>query len=129
VQAAPARPSQGRGSAILVVNGGLAYYDVRVDASAAQWNVMGLAVANAAKHKLVGLLSQKLQTDGIYVGEVVITGSIKGTPSTNGQAMIEGSAVAEPPLGALLCPRRDLGAGRIAADAPGRRTRGDTLMG
>lgn len=82
-------------AAILVINGGLAYYDASVDAAAAQWGVMGLAVANAAKHKIVGLLSQKLKNDGIYVGEVVITGSIKGTAFDSGQATIEASAVAD----------------------------------
>jgi hypothetical protein len=31
--------------------------------------MMGLGVANAAKHKLVGLLAKKLEADGIYVAE------------------------------------------------------------
>jgi len=57
---------------------------------------MGLGVSNAAKHKLVGLLARKLEADGIYVGEVMITGTIKGTPFDRGQgATIEGKTVAE----------------------------------
>ena len=40
---------------------------------------MGLAVANAAKHKLVALLAEKLEPDGVYVGEVTVNGPVKGT--------------------------------------------------
>jgi short-subunit dehydrogenase len=82
-------------SALLVINGGLGYFDPNVDAMAVQWNAMGLAVSNAAKHKLVGLLSQKLKSDGIYVGEVVVLGLVKGTAWDDGKATIEASAVAE----------------------------------
>ena len=39
----------------------------------------GVALANAAKHKLVGLLAQQLKPDNVYVGEVMIAGTIKGT--------------------------------------------------
>ncbi len=57
---------------------------------------MGLALANAAKHKLVGLLAAKLKADGVYVGEVMIAGSIKGTPwATNNPNAIEQSLVGE----------------------------------
>ena len=41
-------------AAILVTNGGLGYFDPQVDDAAVAWNAMGLAVANSAKHKLVG---------------------------------------------------------------------------
>jgi hypothetical protein len=40
---------------------------------------MGLAVANAAKHKLVGV-PEKLKGEGMYVSEVVVLGKVKGTP-------------------------------------------------
>jgi hypothetical protein len=56
---------------------------------------MGLAIANAAKHKTVGLLSEKLKPEGIYVGEVMVLGLIQGTPWDNGNATIPASRVAE----------------------------------
>jgi hypothetical protein len=45
---------------------------------------MGTALANGAKHKLAGLLSERLKGDGIYVGEVMIMGSVRDTPTGNG---------------------------------------------
>jgi hypothetical protein len=55
---------------------------------------MGLALANAAKHKMVGLLSEKLKADGVYVGEVMVLGTVKGTPWDMGNATLDGSTVA-----------------------------------
>src|SRR5690606_14681675 len=46
--------------ALLVTGGGLAFYGPQIDAMAVKWGVMGLAVAKAAQHKLVGLLHHKL---------------------------------------------------------------------
>lgn len=37
-----------------------------------------VAVGNAAKHKVVRLLAEKLKSDGIYVGEVVVNSTVKG---------------------------------------------------
>ena len=79
VQAALPDLRDGRG-AVLLTNGAFGDLDPQLDQYAAATNNMGLALANAAKHKLVGLLSAKLAADGIYVGEVMIAGSIKGTP-------------------------------------------------
>ena len=56
---------------------------------------MGLAIANAAKHKLIGLLSEKLRTDEITVGEVVVLGLVKGTVWDTGSATIEPRTVAD----------------------------------
>jgi NAD(P)-dependent dehydrogenase (short-subunit alcohol dehydrogenase family) len=81
-------------SAVLVTNGGFGYFDPKVDAIAAQWNYMGLALGNAAKHKLVGLLAEKLKPEGIYIGEVVVMSSVKGTPFDTGNAPLDGSTVA-----------------------------------
>ena len=81
--------------AILVTNGGLGFSNPQLDAMGAQYDLMGLSVGNAAKHKLVGLLSHKLQPEGVYVGEVVILGSVKGTAWDNGQATIEAQQVAD----------------------------------
>ncbi len=79
--------------AVLVTNGAFGELSPQTDALATNLKFMGLALANAAKHKLVGLLAQRLKGDGVYVGEVMIAGAIKGTPSDYGNA-IEGSTVA-----------------------------------
>lgn len=81
--------------AILVTGGGFAFFDPKIDAMATEWNAMGLALAKAAQHKLVGLLSQKLAPDGVYVGEVVVIGSVKGTAFDSGQATLEPAAIAD----------------------------------
>jgi NAD(P)-dependent dehydrogenase (short-subunit alcohol dehydrogenase family) len=65
--------------AVPVTNGGLGLFDPQMDAMAVQWNSMGLAIANAAKHKLVGLLTEKLRADEIIVGEIVVLGLVRGT--------------------------------------------------
>ena len=81
-------------SALLVTNGITGETNDFLDAFAAHRNVMGLALANATKSKLVGLIAQKLKADGIYVGQVMIAGLIKGSrPDIPGG--IETSAVAD----------------------------------
>lgn len=82
------------GSALLVTGGGFAFHDRSVNVMAAQWNAMGLAVSKAAQHKAVGVLREKLATSGIYVGEVVVTGMVKGTAFDQGSATLEASTVA-----------------------------------
>lgn len=81
--------------ALLVTGGGFAFYDPNVDAMATQWNSMGLAISKAAQHKAVGLLSKKLAPDGVYVGEVVVLGLVKGTAFDNGQATLDPNAIAD----------------------------------
>lgn len=81
--------------AVLVTNGGLGLFDRQADAMAVQWGSMGLAIANAAKHKLIGLLTEKLRADQITVGEVVVLGLVKGTVWDNGSATIEPRTVAD----------------------------------
>lgn len=80
--------------ALLVTNGGLGLFDPKIDAMAVQINSMGLALANAAKHKLVGMLTEKLRADGITVGEVVVLGLVKGTIWDTGNATVDASSVA-----------------------------------
>jgi len=80
--------------AVLVTNGGLGLFDPQVDAMAVQFNSAGLAIANSAKHKLIGLLTEKLRADEITVGEVVVLGLVKGTAWDTGNATIEASAIA-----------------------------------
>lgn len=81
--------------ALLVTNGGLALFDPAVDAIAVQGSSMGLAIANSAKHKLIGMLSQKLRADEITVGEVMVLGLVKGTVWDTGSATIEPGVVAD----------------------------------
>lgn len=81
--------------AVLVTGGGLSFYDPKVDGMAVQWGAMGLAVAKAAQHKTVGLLHQKLASRGVYVGEVVVLGSVKGTVFDGGHATLEASTIAD----------------------------------
>jgi short-subunit dehydrogenase len=80
--------------AVLVTGGGFAFYDADVDAAATGWNSQGLALGKAAQHKVVGLLDAKLRTEGIYVGEVVVLASVKGTAWDSGNATLEPSAIA-----------------------------------
>lgn len=82
-------------AAVLVTNGGLGLFDPQVDALAVQWGAQGLAIANSAKAKLVRLLSERLKADRIYVGEVTVTGLVKGTPWDQGNATLEPSAIAD----------------------------------
>jgi NADP-dependent 3-hydroxy acid dehydrogenase YdfG len=79
--------------AILITNGGFGELSPEMDAYATSSNVMGIALGNAAKNKLVGLLAQRLKGDGVYVGEVMIHGTVKGTP-TGGSNAIDPSVVA-----------------------------------
>lgn len=81
--------------AILVTNGGFGLFDPKIDAMAVQSNSMGLAIANAAKHKLIGLLIEKLRADEITVGEVVVLGLVKGTAWDTGNATVEPRTVAD----------------------------------
>jgi NADP-dependent 3-hydroxy acid dehydrogenase YdfG len=82
--------------AVLVTNGGAGFVDPAMDAMIVQYGMMGLGVANAAKHKLVGMLAKKLEADGVYVTEIMISGVIKGTSFDQGQMpAIEGSTVAQ----------------------------------
>lgn len=82
--------------AVLVTNGAFGDLDAQVDHYAVASNNMALAVANAAKHKLVRLLAARLKNEGVYVGEVMIAGSIKGTAWAEGNPnAIEQSRVGE----------------------------------
>lgn len=80
---------------VLVTGGGFAFYDPAVDRMATQFGAAGLAIAKAAQHKATGLLHQRLAADGVYVGEVVVTGMVKGTAFDHGNANLEASTIAE----------------------------------
>jgi hypothetical protein len=42
----------------------------------------------------VGLLAERLKGDGIYVGEVMVAGTVKGSAWDSGNASLEGAAIA-----------------------------------
>lgn len=94
VQEAHADLKAQKDGAVLVTGGGLAFYDAKVDGMAVSWGSMGLAVTKAAQHKLVGLLHQKLAADGIYVGEAVVMGLVKGTAFDRGNATLDPAMIA-----------------------------------
>jgi len=81
--------------AVLVTNGAFGEDTPMMDAIAINLKSSGVALANAAKRKLVGLLSQRLAADGVYVGEVTVAGAVKGTPFAAGGEGIEAAAIAE----------------------------------
>lgn len=81
-------------AAILVANGALGDNTSQADAYAKMLNNDGVALENAAKSKLVGILAERLRDDGIYVGEVTIVGSVKGTATAISGA-IEPSKIAD----------------------------------
>lgn len=81
--------------ALLITNGALGEISAEADQWAVGGQAMGLALANAAKQKLVGILAQRLKADGIYVGEVTVAGQVKGTAWDSGKATIEPSTIAD----------------------------------
>jgi NADP-dependent 3-hydroxy acid dehydrogenase YdfG len=81
--------------AVLVTGGGFANYDPNVDGFAVRIQAMGLAIGKAAQHKAVGLLHQRLAPEGVFVGEVMVLGAVKGTAFDSGAATLEASTVAD----------------------------------
>jgi len=81
--------------AVLVTGGALAYFNPRIEAAATQWNLMGLAIEKAAQLKTVGLLHHRLAREGVYVGEVVVGGTVRGTAFDSGHGNLEASDIAE----------------------------------
>jgi NAD(P)-dependent dehydrogenase (short-subunit alcohol dehydrogenase family) len=85
---------QAQKGAVLVTGGGFSAYDEAVDATVASWNLMGLALGKGLQHKLTGLLHAKLGPLGVYVGEVVVLGMVKGTAFDSGNATLEADDIA-----------------------------------
>jgi NADP-dependent 3-hydroxy acid dehydrogenase YdfG len=92
-EALPDLKSAGDG-AVLVTNGAFGETTPQIDALAVGLKVMGVALANGAKHKLVGLLAAALKDYGVHVGEVMVAGVVKGTPWDTGNA-IDPAVIAE----------------------------------
>jgi NAD(P)-dependent dehydrogenase (short-subunit alcohol dehydrogenase family) len=82
------------GAAVLVANGAFGESTPQMDAASKLLNRDGMALANAAKSKLVGLLAERLRDFDIYVGEVTIAGSVAGTATARPGA-IEPTTIAE----------------------------------
>lgn len=81
--------------AVLVTNGAFGEVDPVIDAIAIALGEVGVPLGNAAKAKLVGLLSARLKGDGVYVGEVTIAGVVKGTgPAAPGMPTLDGADIA-----------------------------------
>jgi NADP-dependent 3-hydroxy acid dehydrogenase YdfG len=80
--------------ALLISNGALGLVSPETDTAAVNFHVMGLALSSAAKHKLAGLLAERLKSEGIYVGEVTVYRTIKGTSSTDGDT-VDPSVIAD----------------------------------
>jgi NAD(P)-dependent dehydrogenase (short-subunit alcohol dehydrogenase family) len=82
--------------AVLVTNGAFGELNPMIDAFAIAQGEVGMPLGNAAKAKLVGLLSARLKGDGVYVGEVTIAGVVKGTgPDNPGLPTIDGAQIAD----------------------------------
>ncbi|MBC7973709.1 MAG: SDR family oxidoreductase [Myxococcales bacterium] len=94
--------------ALLVTNGAAGFVDPTMDDMVVRWGMMGLGVANAAKHKLVGLLAKKLAADGIYVGEIMIGGTIKGTAFDRSDAMSIDSKIVADKYWEMYTARKDV---------------------
>jgi NADP-dependent 3-hydroxy acid dehydrogenase YdfG len=73
--------------AVLVTNGAYGEMSPEIDHYVVAHKTAGIALANAAKAKLVGLLVQQLRAEGIYVGEVTIAGNVQGTAYDKGNAI------------------------------------------
>ncbi|HWF75563.1 MAG TPA: SDR family NAD(P)-dependent oxidoreductase [Caulobacteraceae bacterium] len=80
--------------AVLVTNGAFGDLNPQIDALAVGLKSMGLAMANAAKHKLVGLLAARLKDDNVFIGEVMIAGAVKGTGFDTGGPAIDPARIA-----------------------------------
>jgi NADP-dependent 3-hydroxy acid dehydrogenase YdfG len=86
---------QTKDGAVLITNGAFGDLTPQIDELAVTSKAMGLALANAAKHKLVGLLAQRLKAEGVYVGEVMVAGTIKGSAWDRGNSSLESTVVAK----------------------------------
>ena len=82
--------------AVLVTNGAFGELNPMIDAIALALGEVGVPLGNAAKAKLVGLLSARLKSEGVYVGEVTIAGVVRGTgPESPGMPTLEPTAIAD----------------------------------
>lgn len=82
--------------AVLITNGAFGELNPMVDAFAVALGEVGVPLGNAAKAKLVGLLSARLKGEGVYVGEVTIAGVVRGTGQESpGMPTLDPAAIAD----------------------------------
>jgi NAD(P)-dependent dehydrogenase (short-subunit alcohol dehydrogenase family) len=82
--------------AVLVTNGAFGELNPMIDTIVLALGEVGVALGNAAKAKLVGLLSARLKGEGVFVGEVTIAGVVRGTgPEAPCIPTLEGADIAE----------------------------------
>lgn len=94
VQAARADLKAAGNGAVLVTNGAFGELSPQIDKMVVGMKVAGVALANGGKTKLVGILAEQLRADGIYVGQVMVAGAVKGTPWAR-EGGIEASLIAD----------------------------------
>ena len=92
-EALPDLKQRGEG-ALLVSNGAFGVVSPEIDETVVNLHLMGLALSSAAKHKLVGLLAKRLKYEGVYVGEVMVYRTIRGTGSTSDDS-VDPAVIAE----------------------------------
>jgi short-subunit dehydrogenase len=80
--------------AVLVTGGGFGLDDPKAAAAATRFGAMGLAIGKASQRKTVALLHHRLAGEGVYVGEVVVRGIVKGTAFDQGQATLDADTIA-----------------------------------
>jgi NADP-dependent 3-hydroxy acid dehydrogenase YdfG len=81
--------------AVLVTSGSFATDDPRINEMAARIDYMGFAVSKAAQYKAVNVLHHRLAPAGIFVGQVVVLGTVQRSAADRGDATIDPDAVAE----------------------------------
>ena len=80
--------------AVLATSGVMAFYGSEIDTFAKDFGA--IAVSVAAQHKATGLLTETLTARGIYVGEVIVNGFVKGWEGVNQRgAVLESADIAE----------------------------------
>ncbi|KAI9014326.1 short-chain dehydrogenase/reductase SDR [Hyaloraphidium curvatum] len=80
--------------AVLLTNGGFGLPVDALDRAAADNGRMGNALGNAVKHKMARVLHYRLKKEGVYAGEVMVMGAVKGTVFDDGSAKISPDEVA-----------------------------------
>lgn len=71
------------GGAVLATGGAMCFDAPEVNAFAADFGALAITVA--AQHKAVSLLAHSLAPRGVFVGEVIVTGFVKGTQGSFGR--------------------------------------------
>lgn len=95
VQAALADLKAAKDGSVLVTNGAFGLANPMIDQMVVMLKTIEVPLANAAKHKLVGMLAERLRGEGVFVGEVMVAGAVKGTQWAGGADGIDPVRIAE----------------------------------